>query len=151
MTWEALASLPRTAHTLRLPGAYQSVTRREAGRTCQSGKQRVFSAWRKCRSSLGHVDGGGGTSEAPGPHGTSLPSPPDRLGASGLCQRLWPLQTPIYMTAEESGLDQGEGGENMSQIPRPLRRTRSLCQFARCVLCMCENVLAGGGIQARSS
>lgn len=28
------------------------------------------------------------------------PVPPDRLGASGLCQRLWPLQTPIYMTGE---------------------------------------------------
>lgn len=52
---------------------------------------------------------GGGTSEAPGPHGTSLPSPPDRLGASGLCQRLWPLQTPIYMTRERSALDQREG------------------------------------------
>ncbi len=75
---------------------------------CQRGKESV-SVWRKCRSSLGHVDGGGGTSEAPGPHGTSLPSPPDRLGASGLCQRLWPPQTPIYMTGERSGLDQGEG------------------------------------------
>lgn len=87
------------------PSMYQSVT---VPGGCQSGKESV-SAWRKCRSSLGHVDGGGGTSEAPGPHGTSLPSPPDRLGASGLCQRLWPLQTPIYMTKERSALDQREG------------------------------------------
>lgn len=149
MTWEALASLPRTAHARRLPGAYQSVIRREAGRACQAGKQRVFSAWRKCRSSLGHVDGGGGTSEAPGPHGTSLPSPPDRLGASGLCQRLWPLQTPIYMTAEESGLDQGEGGEKYEpDSSAPVQNAKPL---PVCTLCMCENVLAGGGIQARSS
>lgn len=78
-------------------------------RACQPGKQRQrFQPGESAGLALVMLTEGGGTSEAPGPHGTSLPSPPDRLGASGLCQRLWPLQTPIYMTAEESGLDQGE-------------------------------------------
>lgn len=75
----------------------------------------VFREWepeclRKCRSSLVLLTKGR-TSEAPGPPGTSLPSPPDRLGASGLRQHLWPPQTMIYMTSpgKRSGLDQGEG------------------------------------------
>lgn len=111
------------------PSMYQSVT---VPGGCQSGKESV-SAWRKCRSSLGHVDGGGGTSEAPGPHGTSLPSPPDRLGASGLCQRLWPLQTPIYMTSER---------ENMSQIPRLMRKTRvASLHVTRGRMCGCVKAL----------
>lgn len=36
------------------PRMYQSVTTQ---RGCQRGKE-IVSAWRKCRSSLGHVDGG---------------------------------------------------------------------------------------------
>lgn len=67
------------------------------------------SVWRKCRSSLGHVDGGAALQRLQDPMAPVSPVPPDRLGASGLCQRLWPLQAPIYMTGEKSGLDQGEG------------------------------------------
>lgn len=56
----------------------------------------------------------GGTSEAPGPPGTSLPSPPDRLGASGLRQHLWPPQTFDLYDESGTGVDWIRGRENKS-------------------------------------
>lgn len=78
----------------------------------------VFREWepeclRKCRSSLVLLTKGR-TSEAPGPPGTSLPSPPDRLGASGLRQHLWPPQTFDLYDESGTGVDWIRGRENKS-------------------------------------
>lgn len=98
--------------SLRVSICEASARARALACACQRGEgERLEWAWRKCRSSLGHVDGGGGTSEAPGPHGTSLPSPPRQTGSIwALSAPLAPADSDLYDGGEErSALDQAEG------------------------------------------
>lgn len=104
------------------PGMYQSVTMQ---RGCQCGKESV-SAWRKCRSSLGHVDGGAALQRLQDPMAPVSPVPQTDWEHLGSVSASGPRGSDLY--------DGGGGGgdwirerENMSQIPRPCAK-RMLCQ-----------------------